>query len=71
MEMDKIFSGVKLKSKQFCCGDKIFKIDYSDDLDAIIDQMTNEQFEKDYAMLIDEVKKAIPNIKIKCCNIAI
>jgi predicted nicotinamide N-methyase len=47
MEMDKIFSGVKLKSKQFCCGDKTFKIDYSDDLDAIIDQMTNEQFEQD------------------------
>ncbi len=45
--MDEIFSGVKLKSKQFCCGDKTFKIDYSDDLDAIIDQMTNEQFEKD------------------------
>lgn len=47
MGMNEIFSNVKLKSKQFCCGNKNFKIDYSDDLDAIIDQMTNEQFEED------------------------
>jgi predicted nicotinamide N-methyase len=47
MEMKDIFSNVKLKSKQLSCGNKKFKIDYSDDLDSIIDQMTNEQFEKD------------------------
>lgn len=47
MEINEIFSTVKLKSKEFCCKNKNFRIDYSDDLDAIINQMTNEQFEKD------------------------
>lgn len=47
MEMNEIFSNVKLKSKELHCGNKSFKIDYSDDLDTIIDQMSNEQFEKD------------------------
>lgn len=47
MEINEIFSNVKLKSKEFRCGNKSFRIDYSDDLDAIINQMTNEQFEED------------------------
>lgn len=47
MEINEIFSNVKLKSKEFYCGNKSFRIDYSDDLDAIIDQMSNEQFEQD------------------------
>lgn len=47
MEINEIFSAVKLKSKNFRCKNKYFRIDYSDDLDAMINQMTNEQFEED------------------------